>query len=409
MSTDHLNLDLSKGHRQRLRSKFLSDSSSLSQEELLELLLTYAIPRKDVAPLAHDLIAHFGGLQTVIAAPLEQLLEIDGVGESTITFIQLLQSLMAESTEVTSDMSPTKQNTPTPQLNLFQLEPEIKKASSSGYPAKKKSTIKERRMRVFANDEISNSLTFLPQAEKFQSLEDFKKFLYEKLPYNASETRIRRARNMLERLYTEGNIDTPLTFYAARCSSKADLQPAIFYHVLKAEAIAAKIAEELIWPALPLGRVERDQVNEFILRYLPEVKPASLEKMLESLSHTYSLTSVGEANKNGFRFKLHQGSLEGFLYLLTSEFHEPGIYSFNSLYNGPLHIWLLWDREWMRKQLYNLQDFGILSKVSEIDTVRQFTLAVDQPMALRLFFDHPERNRKAIREQAESQASDQEK
>jgi hypothetical protein len=62
----------------------------------------------------------------------------------------------------------------------------------------------------------------------------------------------------------------------------------------------------------------------------------------------------------------------------------------------------------MRQQLYNLQDFGILTKVSEIDTIRQFTLAVDQPTALRIFFEHPERDKKAIRERPVSHTSDQE-
>jgi DNA repair protein RadC len=398
-----------EGHRERLRQRFRENQQLLTETEQLELLLTYAISRRDVAPLARDLMARFGSLRAVIAAPPEQLLEIAGVGESTVTFFQLFESIMAESSEGSSDMSPAKQNAPSPQLNLFELEPKIEKSSSSSYPAKKKPAIKERQMRVFANDEIANSLAFLPQADNFQSLEEFKSYLYEKLPYNAAETRQRRARNIIERLYQEGSIDTPLTYYAARCTSQADLQPVVFYHVLKAEPIAAKIAEELIWPALPLGRVEREQVNEFILRYLPDVKSASLEKMYESMSHTYALTGVGVVDKKGFRFQLRQGSLESLLYILTSEFHEPGIYSFDNLYGSPLHHWLLWDREWIRLQLYNLQDFGILTKVSEIDTVRQFTLAVDQPKALRLFFDHPERNRKAIREQAESQASDQEK
>lgn len=342
-----------------------------------------------------------------MAAPPEELIEIEGVGESTIIFIQLVQSIMAERSEVSSDMSPAKKNAPSPQLNLFELEPKKAIPSSSSRPAKRKAS-KERRMRVFANDEIANSLAFLPQAENFQSLEEFQRYLYEKLPYNASETRIRRARNIIERLYPEGDINTSLTYYAARCTSQADLQPVVFYHVLKAEPIAAKIADELIWPALPLGRVEREQVNEFILRYLPDVKTASLEKIYESISHTYALTGVGVVDKKGFRFQLRQGSLESFLYILTSEFHESGIYSFESLYSSPLHKWLLWDREWMRLQLYNLQDFSILSKVSEIDTVRQFTLAVDQPTALRLFFEHPERHQKAIRERAENQTSDQE-
>jgi hypothetical protein len=401
-------MSTSEGHRERLRQKFKEHPHLLSDAERLELLLTYAIPRKDVAPLARDLIARFGSVHAVIAAAPDQLFEVAGVGESTATFIQLLNGILIDSPAIQTEMSPAKQNTLSPQLNLFELEPEPGKPSIATHSTNKQAAVKTRQMRVFANDEIANSLAFLPQADNFQSLEDFKRFLYEKLPYNASETRIRRARNILERLYPEGHISTPLTYFAARCSSKADLQPVVFYHVLKAEAIAAKIAEELIWPALPLGRVERDQVNEFILRYLPDVKPASLEKMLESLSHTYALTGVGVVDKKCFRFQLRQGSLESFLYILTSEFHEPGIFSFDSLYSSPLHHWLLWDRDWMRMQLYNLQDFGILSKVSEIDTMRQFTLAVDQRTALRQFFEHPARSDMAIRETAKSQSAGQE-
>ena len=49
------------GHRQRLRSRFLQGGAGALQDyELLELLLTYAIPRADVKPLAKSLLAHFG-------------------------------------------------------------------------------------------------------------------------------------------------------------------------------------------------------------------------------------------------------------------------------------------------------------------------------------------------------------
>lgn len=402
-------MNTSEGHRERLRQKFKENSQSLSDKERLELLLTYIIPRKDVAPLAYDLIAHFGSLQAVIAGPPEQLLEINGVGESTITFIQLLQSLIAESTEIPSDMSPIKQNTHSPQLNLFELEPKIRKPPSTSYPAKKKPALKDRRLRVFANDEIANSLTFLPQAGNFQSLDEFKKYLQAKLPYNAAETRQRRANYIVERFYPDNDIDTPLTYFVTHCATNVDLKPAVFYHVLKAEPIATKVADEFIWPALPIGFIEREQLREFVTRYLPDACASSQKNMLRALFYTYDLLGIGSANEATLRFQFHKGTLESFLYILTSDFPQPGMYPFDALYSGPIHRWMLWDREWIRLQLYNLQDFGILTKVSEIDTVRQFTLAVDQPMALRMFFEHPERNQKAIREQAESQVSDQEK
>ena len=86
------------------------------------------------------------------------------------------------------------------------------------------------------------------------------------------------------------------------------------------------------------------------------------------------------------------------LYVLPAEFPGPGIYTFEALEASPIRRWLLWDRDWLRRQLYNLQDLGILSKVSEIDTVRQFTLPFDQMTALRRFFGNPRRGTVALRD-----------
>jgi len=62
------------GHRARLRSRFLAGGSdALADYELLELLLFQAIPRRDVKPLAKDLIAHFGSLGELLAAPATAL------------------------------------------------------------------------------------------------------------------------------------------------------------------------------------------------------------------------------------------------------------------------------------------------------------------------------------------------
>jgi hypothetical protein len=396
------------GHRDRLRSRFKSNPRQLEETELLELLLTYAIPRKDVTVLAKDLLIHFGSLHAVIAAPSEKLIEFPGLGEATATFIQLIQVITANTPDTQTEMSPTKHSTPSPQLNLFETQPEIQKAKSASYTVKTRTEVKTRRMRVFANDDIINSLTFLPQVTNFQSLEDFKRFLQEKLPYNAAETRQRRADSIINRFFPENDLDTPLSYFVSHCSAQVDLKPVVFYHILKAEPIAAKVAEEFIWPALPTGRVEREQMREFIFRYLPDASDSSMNNMLRALFYTYDLLGVGSTQDTSLRFQLHKATLESFLYVLTSEYPKPGIYSFDTLFNGPIHRWMLWDREWLRNQLYNLQDFGVLSKISEIDMVRQFSLAVDQPTALQQFFEHPERRNKAVRENKPGQNPGQE-
>ena len=69
------------------------------------------------------------------------------------------------------------------------------------------------------------------------------------------------------------------------------------------------------------------------------------------------------------------------------------------LEEGPMRHWLLWDREWMVEQLYNLRDVGVLSKISQIDTLRQFTLQCDRWDALRLYFENPRRDSLILREE----------
>jgi DNA repair protein RadC len=80
------------GHRERLRQKFLQDK--LADYELLELLLTYAIPRCDVKPFAKELIKTFGGPAGVLAAPMEALTAVWGVKENAAVLIRLIHKLM---------------------------------------------------------------------------------------------------------------------------------------------------------------------------------------------------------------------------------------------------------------------------------------------------------------------------
>lgn len=376
------------GHRARLRQRFLADPTALSEAETLELLLTYAIPRRDVAPLAQALLDRFGSVDGIQTAPYDELLAIPGIGEQATTLIRVVAQLgnkVADRVEAIPE--------PPQQPALFEVEPDL------GPLFDEQPRPEEPSIRTFANDEIANSLTFIPQAAQFDSLEAFKAHLKERLPYNSETTRERRADYILNRFFPDNRLDVPLTFYAANCASQQDLKPALFYHVLKAEPIAAKVAEELVWPALPLGRADREAMREFVLRHLPDVGPASQTKILRSLFNTYDLLSVGVQDGTQLRFQVHTGTLEGFLYVLTAEFPEPGIYTFEALEGGPMRLWLLWDREWMRKQLYNLRDLGVIAKISEIDNIRQFSLAFDQWEALRHYFEHPQRDTLAMREQ----------
>ena len=79
---------LSSGHRERLKNKFLN-GNQLEDYELLELLLMYAIPRKDVKPLAKSLLIQFGSLGGVLTANTDDLIQVNGIKETSAILLKL--------------------------------------------------------------------------------------------------------------------------------------------------------------------------------------------------------------------------------------------------------------------------------------------------------------------------------
>ena len=61
---------------------------------VLELLLFYAIPRKDTNEIAHALLDHFGSLDRVLEASIPELEAVPGVGESSALLISLIPQIM---------------------------------------------------------------------------------------------------------------------------------------------------------------------------------------------------------------------------------------------------------------------------------------------------------------------------
>ena len=82
------------GHREKMRQRFLkSGLDSFADHEALELLLYYAIPRRDTNPIAHALIERYGSLSAVFSAPVEDLKKVEGIGESAAILLKLAPQL----------------------------------------------------------------------------------------------------------------------------------------------------------------------------------------------------------------------------------------------------------------------------------------------------------------------------
>ncbi|WP_075366667.1 RadC family protein [Desulfosporosinus metallidurans] len=89
-----MSLIVHEGHRSRLKNRFIEEGlDAFEDHQILELLLFYAIPRKDTNELAHSLINKYGSLSGVLEADPKDLAKTSGLGENSAILLALIPSL----------------------------------------------------------------------------------------------------------------------------------------------------------------------------------------------------------------------------------------------------------------------------------------------------------------------------
>ncbi len=82
------------GHREKMRARFLTAGlDAFADHEALELLLYYAIRRRDTNPIAHALMERYGSLSAVLEAPVEDLRKVEGIGEHAAILLSLISKI----------------------------------------------------------------------------------------------------------------------------------------------------------------------------------------------------------------------------------------------------------------------------------------------------------------------------
>ncbi|MEJ5226813.1 DNA repair protein RadC [Thermodesulfovibrio sp.] len=82
------------GHRKRLRDRFNKiGAHSLQEYEIVELLLTYVLPQRDVKPIAKELLSKFGSIKGIFDASEEELKSVQYIKENFTTLLKLIKEL----------------------------------------------------------------------------------------------------------------------------------------------------------------------------------------------------------------------------------------------------------------------------------------------------------------------------
>lgn len=90
-----MNENIHKGHRERLRERFLQEGpDGFADHEILEMLLYGIIPRGDTNSTAHMLLHEFGSLSNLLEADPAEIMNTAGVGKGTAVFLSLIHEML---------------------------------------------------------------------------------------------------------------------------------------------------------------------------------------------------------------------------------------------------------------------------------------------------------------------------
>ncbi len=85
--------DGASGHRSRMRARLLkAGPDALNDQDLLEMVLFLALPRRDTKPMAKHLLARFRSFAAAIAAPEAELARVPGLGAAGIAALKTVQA-----------------------------------------------------------------------------------------------------------------------------------------------------------------------------------------------------------------------------------------------------------------------------------------------------------------------------
>jgi len=166
------------GHRERLKAHFVAgDEEAYTEEKLLELLLTYAIPQKDVQPLARKLISTFGSLSDVLSADITALCKQEGIKEHSAVLLKLIDWIRNQDYSEKNKQAQVKESFTVPTLfsdDSFVTTESDKSRKAS--PKSPKSTTSRDRSGLFGKSMLQESIDMLPQLPNTELLTDIKEF-----------------------------------------------------------------------------------------------------------------------------------------------------------------------------------------------------------------------------------------
>jgi DNA repair protein RadC len=224
---------------------------------------------------------------------------------------------------------------------------------------------------LFAKAILKETIAALPKLPLVGSVEELRKPLRSILHFNSEQTRIRYSNYILRRMFPFGQVDKALLAFARSFIGTRELKEVCFYRFMKAQPIMERIALELLIPRIGIGLLQRKQIHDYLLEKYPGKRSYGdySKEIVEALEAGGLVTS----DSKSISFRYRDPPTVSFAFVLYSEFPGPGMFNIAGVELNRMMVAMLWEPSRFLPALYELRNRGLISKVSEIDNVRQFT------------------------------------
>jgi hypothetical protein len=360
------------GHRERLKAHFVAgEEGAYTDEALLELLLTYAIPQRDVQPLAKKLIATFGSLSAVLSTDIATLCKQEGIKEHSAILLKLTDWIRKHDGKARVEHAQIETLTTPTLFPEAALEATLTDKTGKAKTKTPKSAASRVRTGLFGKSMLEEAIEMLPLLPDTDSLEEVRDFLKNHLRFSAQSTRDRNAHYITQRMFPDGHADLALLAFARAYVSRQELRDVCFYRFCKVEPLMYEVIENLLLPAIGTGQLQRSVLRNYLTHRFPTY--SSAKDCVFAIIDALTAGGVITADRLTMNFTYRDIKIPSFAFILHSEFPEPGMFDIGKLEQNRAIRAMLWKPDAIISALYELRNRNIISKVSEIDTVRQFT------------------------------------
>jgi DNA repair protein RadC len=370
-----------EGHRQRLRERFLAhETGALADEALLELLLCYAIPQRDVQPIAKRLVEKYGNLSSLLSVDAAVLCSEEGVKQATAVLLKLVDHIRTSPERPTaSDKKKAASVSVQESLFLEPSQPATNKAehppAARAAPPVSKPQLKPRGVEVFSKSLLKETAEFLPLLPEAEDLDELREFVRPRFHYSSETTRSRRVNYVLKRMFPGGTPDRALMQFARLYAGQQELRDVAFHRFCQSEPLMAKAIDDFFLPAIGAGTITREALRAYLRNLFPNSR--TLDDCSQAIVEALVTTGIARSDRRSVHFAYREIVLPSFAFILHSVFPEPGMYNLASIETHPAVRHMFWNSDRILPSVYELRNRGLISKVSEIDSVRQFTTKYD--------------------------------